>query len=101
MVVFPTLLATTQFVYDGDPETILILSGDATPVQRAKAYRAIQSGKIDTLLATHSQIFWDRGQLVDIQIVDADSPFYQVYQEPRYTIPACVQKMRELYEIDG
>lgn len=103
LTIFPTLLATMQHQSEAirDEDTTVVLSGDATSVQRAKAYRAIQSGKVHTLWVTHSQIFWDRGQLTSIEVIDEHSPFYQVYQEPRYNILACVQKMREIYEIDG
>lgn len=95
--IFPSLFALTQFVGLSEPkENALILSWQTTPVQRAKHYRAIQSGQIQDIFATHSQIFWDWNNLQEINFHDKYSPFYAVHAEPRYTVPLVVEKMREM-----
>lgn len=62
-------------------------------MQRAKAYRAIQSGQVETLFVTHSQMFWDWNGPVDIHLFDAYSPLYEVHQEPRYAVKAVVERL--------
>lgn len=95
--IFPSLFALTQFVGFSEPkDKALILSWQTTPVQRAKHYRAIQSGQIQHIFATHSQIFWDWYNLQEINFHDEYSPFYAVHAEPRYTVPMVVKKMKEM-----
>lgn len=94
LFIFPSLLALVQYRQWQDVwDNSLILSGQSTPVQRAKAYRAVQSGQVDTLFVTHSQMFWDWNSSVDIHLFDPYSPLYEVHQEPRYAVSAVVDSL--------
>ena len=96
--IFPSLFALTQFAYSQSlqPTNSLMLSWQTTVVQRAKHYRAIQSGQVQHIFATHSQIFRDWNNLQDIVLHDEYSPFYAVHAEPRYSVPKVVQYMKNI-----
>ncbi len=100
LYIFPSIFSLTGYynqLEERDKEKSLIIYGQSTQVQRAKAYRAIQNNEILTIFATHSQIFRDRSNLKEMAVMDEYSPFYQTYQEPRYTLSLVTEKMRELY----
>lgn len=95
---FPSFrTATTAYAQIHD-DTI-ILSGQSTTVQRAKAYRWIKTGSITHVIATHSQIFRDRQHLTQIDFYDPLSSAYETYADPRYRISDIVSKLGEIYQI--
>ncbi len=96
--IFPSLFALTQFNHSQthQPTNSLMLSWQTTVVQRAKHYRAIQSGQVQHIFATHSQIFRDWKNLQEVILHDEYSPFYAVHAEPRYSVPRVVQYMKPL-----
>jgi hypothetical protein len=96
--IFPSLFALTQFTHSQahQPTNSLMLSWQTTVVQRAKHYRAIQSGQVQYIFATHSQIFRDWNNLQEVILHDEYSPFYFVHAEPRYSVPRVVQYMKPL-----
>lgn len=97
-MVFPSILSIQYYLQDHpDLDQTLTLSGSSTAVQKIKAYRTIRSGATSTLLATHSQIFHNRNNLTRITLMDEHSPYYRTFQDPRYNIALCIQKLKELY----
>lgn len=96
--IFPSLFALTQFTHSlvHQLTNSLMLSWQTTVVQRAKYYRAIQSGQAQHIFATHSQIFRDWNNLQDIVLHDEYSSFYAVHAEPRYSVPKVVQYMKNI-----
>ena len=99
MFLFPSVLSISQYNKDHENSAPLILTGQSSDVQQAKAYRSLHNNESQLLYATHSQIFKDRNNLKSISIIDEYSPLYQTYQDPRYNIIAVLQKMREIYNI--
>jgi len=100
LLLFPSIISIQQYLNDhNDQEQSLILSGSSTLVQKAKGFRALSNGKETSLLATHSQIFQNRNNLTQIKVMDEHSPYYHTFQEPRYTIPLVIEKMRSIYQI--
>lgn len=93
------MLSITQYNKNNENSSPLILTGQSSDVQQAKAYRSLHNNESQLLYATHSQIFQDRNNLKSITIIDEYSPLYQTYQDPRYNIIAIVEKMKEIYKI--
>lgn len=93
------MLSITQYNKNNENSSPLILTGQSSDVQQAKAYRSLHNNESQLLYATHSQIFQDRNNLKSITIIDEYSPLYQTYQNPRYNIIAIVEKMKEIYKI--
>ena len=98
LLLFPSILSIQQYL-NHHPEMTnpLILSGSSTLVQKAKAYRSISHNSEHLLLCTHSQIFQNRNNLTDLQVMDQHSPYYHTFQDPRYSIATVIEKMREIY----
>lgn len=80
-------------------DDMIILSGQSTTVQRAKAYRGIKNGTITHVIATHSQIFRDRQHLTAIDIYDPLSWAYETYADPRYRVSDVLTHMASIYSI--
>ena len=99
LFLFPSVLSISQYNKDHENSAPLILTGQSSDVQQAKAYRSVHNNESLLLYTTHSQIFQDRNNLKSITIIDEYSPLYQTYQDPRYNIIAVVEKMKEIYKI--
>jgi primosomal protein N' len=99
LFLFPSVLSISQYNQNHDEYSPLILTGQSSDVQQAKAYRSLHNNESQLVYATHSKIFQDRNNLKSINIIDEYSPLYQTYQDPRYNIIAVLQKMREIYNI--
>jgi len=93
------VLSISQYNQSHDEYSPLILTGQSSDVQQAKAYRSLRNNESQFLYATHSKVFQDRNNLKSINIIDEYSPLYQTYQDPRYNIIAVVEKMKEIYKI--
>jgi primosomal protein N' len=103
LYIFPSIFSLSGYykqLSEEIRERSLIIYGQSTQVQRAKAYWAIQNNETLTIFTTHSQIFRDRSNLQEIIVIDKDSSFYQTYQEPRYNLSLVIEKMKEIYGIE-
>ena len=96
--IFPSLRAA-ETAYPQLSDDTIILSGQSTTVQRAKAYRGIKNGTITHVIATHSQIFRDRQHLTAIDIYDPLSWAYETYADPRYRLSDILTHMASIYSI--
>lgn len=96
--IFPSLRAA-ETTYPQLSDDMIILSGQSTTVQRAKAYRGIKNGTITHVIATHSQIFRDRQHLTAIDIYDPLSWAYETYADPRYRVSDVLTHMASIYSI--
>lgn len=99
LFLFPSVLSISQYNQNHNEDSPLMLTGQSSDVQQAKAYRSVHNNESLLLYTTHSQIFQDRNNLKSITIIDEYSPLYQTYQDPRYNIIAVVEKMKEIYKI--
>lgn len=98
LYLFPSVLSIQDYINTHQElDNYTALSGWSTQVQKAKAYRWISTWAIQTVLATHSQIFQNRNKLTSIHVMDPHSSYYRSYQDPRYRVDKVVNKLKELY----